>query len=253
VPLLSSKGRLRSRIPASEASLASTNSEDLLKLQKLGVMVALKEAKQAELERTKILALLEYDKSKKWKVSELNRRYKKERVRDHERIKRLLFDYESLQQKNASGELQNIIDSRNEQPINSTASTKGPDFDRFSRMRTLNDIIAWKRFCGTFDKLDEKAERKFASKVDVCLEKKRLNLLRQKKGLLNHLIQVQCNELRMTGLAPSCREDFTRVHCNRSEASCATFVTRGSRGRIKYAEESQRPHFVPPLLLPTSK
>merc|ERR1711916_18474 len=132
---------------------------------------------------------------------------------------------------------------RNEQPISLIASTKGSDFDRFSRMRSLNDIIAWKEFCGTFDKLGEKAERKFASKLDLCLEKKRLNLLRQKKSLLNHLIQVQCSKLRMTGLAPDCREDFNRVTCNRSEASCATFISRGSRGGIKNTEESQRPHF----------
>ena len=252
-PSLSSSKGLKSQGRRSGASVASSSPDDLMRLQKQGVLAALKEAKKAELKRAKVLALVEDDKSKAWKVKELNRRYEEERIRDQRRVKQLLFDYEAMQRKHASGELRNIMNTRSERSINPSTVAKGAESDRFSRTEKVEDIIAWKRFCETFDKLGEKSERKFAPKVDLYAEKKRLTLLREKKHILDNMIQVHSRELLMSGINPGDRRDEITRCSSRSEASYATFASRNSRGRIEKTFESRRPHFVPPLPLSTTK
>ena len=254
--VLTSNVRSRASLSRSGTSHTPTSPDELMQLQKHGILVALKEAKKAELKRVKILAPMEDDKSKTSKVVELNRRYKTQRLRDQKRIKQLLFEYECMQQKNASGELRNMIDLRNQRPINSVLQNKGPGYDRFSGLKTGEDVVLWKQFCGTFDKLGEKAERKFAPKMDVYAEKRRLKLLLQKKTLLNHLLKVHTSEFRMHSVSPKSERDFTKItSCDRSEASYATFASLDSIGRMKSVRESQRPDFVPllPLLSTTNQ
>lgn len=118
------------------------------------------------------------------------------------------------------------------------------------------DIIAWKGFCNSFEKLGRKAERKALPKVDIYAEKRRLNLLNKKRDLLGKLLQAHTNELRMHGMPPPATPpNYKMIRAefdSGSQASMATFRSRDSRGEFRKPVVSTRPRFVPALKIPSS-
>ena len=122
-------------------------------------------------------------------------------------------------------------------------------------MCIIPDIIAWKAFCDSFDRLSVRAERKAAPKVDLYAERKRLELLHQKRDLLSGLIQVHTNELRTLGAPSITPRDFSCIKSEYgdSQASWATFASRDSRGGLRKTSISERPYFVPALNLPNQR
>ena len=134
------KGKTRSSLSHSGISCATSSPDDVILQQKKGVIIAIKEAKRAEIKRAKLLALIEDDKSKSWKVKELNERYDKERARDQLRIQQLLEDYQAVQRMNESGRLKSLVDSRNTVQLNPAAGNESLSLDKFKGMTTAEGL-----------------------------------------------------------------------------------------------------------------
>ncbi len=170
----------------------------ILSKQRKCLLEAIEDARAAEEKR---LDRLDYVKSKK-EESILEKRFEIERNKDKTRLDYLLQDYNVLKKAIVSGDYEKQVTLHKELSQSVTMSSnqlssldsKGlPLKNRFAGLDDPTDIINWKQTIAKFDRTDRKFQNR-GNKFNEYEEKKKLELLYEKQGILKQLISIQKNE-----------------------------------------------------------
>lgn len=170
----------------------------ILSKQRNCLLEAIEEARSAEEKR---LDRLDYVKSKK-EENILQKRFEIERNKDKTRLDYLLQDYSVLKKAIISGDYEKQVTLQKELsqsitiPPNQQLSLDSKGVPLKNRFAGLDDpiaIINWKQTIAKFDRVDRKFQNR-GNKFNEHEEKKKLQLLYEKHGILKQLINIQRNE-----------------------------------------------------------
>jgi len=203
--------------------------DEIIRRQAEALKSTILEAKQNEKIRIRKLS----EAHNREREVELNKRYELERQYDEGRITNLMGDLDRLKAGVANGEL-TVCPKGNRIIPNKNINT-----NRFAGCENATDLKFLKEVTNNFQKYDEKFQRKLGmNKFDYYAEKKRCNLLSEKRNVLKQLVDVHTQELSDHGVIlgangyynGSKTRDFDNrsVRSDRSSASWASFHTENN-------------------------
>lgn len=163
-----------------------TKPDDIIKKQAAALKSTILEAKQNEDNRIRKLT----EAHSRERENELNKRFEMERQYDEARITNLIGDLERLKAGVANGEL--VVCPKGKMIIaNPNCNT-----NRFAGCESSNDLKFHKEITANFERYDEKFQRKQGvNKFEYYVEKKRCNLLAEKRNVLKKLVDMHTQEL----------------------------------------------------------
>ena len=172
-------------------SLASSESFNLVEQQKEAVKHTIKELAKNEKVRQK---WLDTAKTNSRRV-ELETRYEIERERDKQKLAQMVGDFRIVMKYTEEGKMETLAKQRNESRPRVFNPIKTMDTDRFVGMQTLSECLFHKKRIDLFDTMDRRAiARANAKTFDYYDEKRKVNLLRDKRDILKEMVAIQSKE-----------------------------------------------------------
>ena len=170
----------------------TSGPDELVYLQRQSLVAAIKEAQQSENERLK---RIENVKSKA-SAAQLKERYEKERLRDQEKLTRLLQDYEQVRELKADGSLGIVHSNRKNQKLEPGKTKRSStEVSRFHGFESITDLNFQKGRIESFEISDLIHARRNAPRYDEYAEKRKLKLLHEKRVLISNLVSLHSSEL----------------------------------------------------------
>jgi len=244
-----------------QSFVGSTDSSvpGLIESQGNALMDAIRDLERNERERQKWMDRARSNARRE----ELETRYTLERERDKTKLDQLIQDFKATKSFAEQGHFDTISQVRSSQRPTAWNTLQTMDADRFVGLKTHSEQIFHRSRIETFEKTDKRAEARFNRKsFDIYDEKRKANLLREKRTILQQMVDIQKIEyndrrrahfgggggggaggasLSSLAYVPSPRSDAGSV---RSGASWATF---GSRASTAPPKRPTRPSNVPKL------
>jgi hypothetical protein len=230
-------------------STPCANVDDIINRQALALKNTILEAKQNE--KTRIRKLTEA--TSREREAELNKRYELERQRDEMRITNLMEDLERVKVGAAKGELS--VCPKGSRVI----SNPNMNANRFAGCENANDLKFLKEVTTNFQKYDEKFNRKLGvNKFEYYVEKKKCNLLAEKRDVLKQLVDMHTQELSDHGVILGANGFYNGSRNNRgnsdtrsvsSDSSSASWASFHTENNNIHRHARAAPRAVPKLKL----
>jgi len=223
----------------------SLDPSDILHRQKESLKITIQKAEMEETKRTLRIS----QQPTKLEKQNLELKFESERQIEKEKINNLLFDLQFLKEKINTGEYSQVLSSRN---ITSCGNNQGSS-NRFAGNIGENDNRFLKTIYNRFDTLDAIFKQNARPRYNEPAEIKKLNLLNQKRVVLNELINVHTQELhRSTGIDYGSKNNISRPYDNKSSTSgesWATFASKNSNNSVKKLPITSRTNINVPKLI----